>query len=51
MKLDALVACTGKNDFSDVEEPALRKYAIQLKKYIKDEGITDNGEEIIIPVN
>ena len=51
VKLDALVACTGKNDFSDVEEPALRKYAIQLKKYIKDEGITDNGEEIIIPVN
>lgn len=50
-KLDALIACTNMNDFSGVEEPALRKYAFQLKKYIKDNGITDNGEEIIIPVN
>lgn len=49
--LDALVACTGINDFSDVEEPLLRKYAIELKAYIKDNGITNNGEEIIIPVN
>ena len=51
VKLDALIACIGINDFSGVEEPLLRKYAIQLKKYIKDNGITDNGEEIIIPVN
>ena len=51
VKLDALIACTGINDFSGVEEPVLRKYAIQLKKYIKDNGITDNGAEIIIPVN
>ncbi len=51
VKLDALIACTGINDFSGVEEPLLRKYAIQLKKYIKDNGITDDGKEIIIPVN
>lgn len=51
VKLDALIACTGINDFSGIEEPVLRKYAIQLKKYIKDNGITDNGAEIIIPVN
>lgn len=51
VKLDTLIACIGINDFSGVEEPLLRKYAIQLKKYIKDNGITDDGEEIIIPVN
>lgn len=51
VKLDALIACIGVTDFSGVEEPLLRKYAIELKKYIKDNNITDNGKEIIIPVN
>ena len=51
VKLDALIACIGITDFTGVGEPLLRKYAIELKKYIKDNNITDNGKEIIIPVN
>lgn len=50
-KYDALCEMTRLTDFSGVEEPMLRKYAIELKAYIKEHGITDQGKEIVIPVN
>ena len=50
-KMNALVECTGINNFTGVEEPYLRRYAIQLKQYVEEHNLTEeDGTPIDIPV-
>jgi hypothetical protein bacD2_19332 len=50
-KFSALVSCFDRVDFSGIEESVLRKYAMELKVYIKDNNLTEpDGSEIEIPV-
>ena len=49
--MNALVECTGINNFTGVEEPYLRRYAIQLKQYVEEHNLTEeDGTPIDIPV-
>lgn len=50
-KMDELVAFTGINDFTGMDEPNLRRWAIQFKQHVEENGITEeNGDPMDIPV-
>ena len=44
-KLDEFIKCTGVNDLTGVDETLIRKYALDFKEYIEE-----NGLDIDIPV-
>lgn len=44
-KLDEFIKCTGVNDLTGVDETLIRKYALDFKAYIEE-----NGLDIDIPV-